>query len=437
MKKISQLIMTLMFCCVLCPANLLASDWLELYPEDWKGDSLDGNERICINWTKELTWYASGYIYSILENNFNYAPDEPTETPWLADEEGTVEDYDGNVYKTLRFGDTWWMAENLRAKTFADGTVMQKYVEWNGSCDGGYEEGNDSEFMYTHANDDANNDSIYGCLYSWGVGYSTLHKKKELLKDSAWVIPDTLDFYNLMKRFGTWKTVELKEVDYNGDTIFVLTSAPGFGLFLKSDRNTLWETGSPRAGEIPYNASGLNFPPAGQMKGKHSEFGTMATIWTAIAVHSTPNDGLGRRFYTLSNTENTMRTNTEGYGMARSLRLVKRIKRINNGDGSYTATDSIAWCPGYINGIVEKNNSTPSGSAASLQSTAAQNLIAWGAQNCIMIQCQNQSEQAEIYSINGNLAKKVKLTAGTMQVAVKPGIYIVRANGIAKKVVVN
>lgn len=434
-KKLLRTALTLAICCALCPAGLWASDWLPCYPEDWKGDELEGNESMCVNWTKELTWYKSGYIYSIIENNFDYNPDDPAETPWIADEEGTVEDYDGNVYKTLRFGDTWWMAENLRTKTFADDTQMQKYVEWNGACDGGVDQGNDAEFMYTHANDNTDNDSIYGCLYNWNVAYATLYRKKKLLKDSGWVIPDTLDFYNLMKRFGVWETAVKEEVQQNHETIWTVTQAPGFGLFLKSDRRTLWETGSPRAGAIPYNASGLNFAPAGQMEGTHSGFGTMASIWTGIAVHSTPNDGLGRRYFVLGNVNNTMTAITKGYGMARSVRLIKRIKRIINGSGIFTATDSIAWCPGYIDGIMD---TTSSGGTTSIiaPSLAEQGFKVWGTQGSIIVECQTTNIPMEIYTINGTKLRTVTLVPGTMRIAIKSGMYIVRINGIGKKIIV-
>jgi uncharacterized protein (TIGR02145 family) len=411
--------------------NLLAQDWNKPYPEDWKDDEL--NEQLGLGWvvniTKGLTWHESGYIYGIIENSFDYNPDTPTETPWIADEEGTVEDYEGNVYKTLRFGDTWWMAENLRTKTFADGTEMQKYVEWDGSCDGGYNDGNTSEFMYTHANDDPANDAVYGCLYNWWVGYSTLYKKNRLLKEEGWVIPDTLDFYNLMKRFGLWENIVAEEVQHNHDYTWEVKSVSNFGLFLKSDRRTLWETGSPREGEIPYNASGLNFPPAGQMEGTHSGFGTMATIWTGMSVHATPYEGLGRRYYILSNLNNTITTSSKGYGMARSIRLVKRIVRSHNNDGTYTATDNIAWTSGYIDGIMETNPTAITSVNTSTNKT-------WGAQGNILVQCQTENTQVEIYNISGNLVKQVQLSPGTMQIGIKSGLYIVRVNGVGKKVVV-
>lgn len=43
---------------------------------------------------------------------------------------GTINDYEGNTYKTVNIGTQWWMAEDLRTRFYADG----KEIELNPEC---------------------------------------------------------------------------------------------------------------------------------------------------------------------------------------------------------------------------------------------------------------------------------------------------------------
>lgn len=75
-------------------------------------------------------------------------------------ETGTVTDYDGNVYQTVRIGDQWWMAENLKVTHYRNGDTIQKVTgtsEWGNLSTGAYcEHDNDSSAVDT-----------YGRLYNW------------------------------------------------------------------------------------------------------------------------------------------------------------------------------------------------------------------------------------------------------------------------------
>jgi uncharacterized protein (TIGR02145 family) len=73
---------------------------------------------------------------------------------------GTVTDIDGNVYQTVRIGDQWWMAENLKVTHYRNGDVIPNVTdnsEWSGLSTGAYA-------SYDNAD---SNIATYGLLYNW------------------------------------------------------------------------------------------------------------------------------------------------------------------------------------------------------------------------------------------------------------------------------
>ncbi len=84
--------------------------------------------------------------------DFNYTQDIFDKSWLLASADiqntGLVYDYDGNIYKTVKIGNQWWMAENLKSKHYANGNIIN----------GAYSYNNDSKAIAT-----------YGHLYTWDV----------------------------------------------------------------------------------------------------------------------------------------------------------------------------------------------------------------------------------------------------------------------------
>jgi uncharacterized protein (TIGR02145 family) len=74
---------------------------------------------------------------------------------------GTVNDQDGNTYKTVIIGTQVWMAENLRTTRFNDDTpipLVKGSTEWSKLMTPGY---------CWYENDAAAERNIYGALYNW------------------------------------------------------------------------------------------------------------------------------------------------------------------------------------------------------------------------------------------------------------------------------
>jgi len=76
---------------------------------------------------------------------------------------GTVIDVDGNIYSTIKIGEQWWMAENLKTTHYFDGTTIPLITddtEWFQ-----FKQSNPGYCWYD--NDSTSNKDTFGALYNW------------------------------------------------------------------------------------------------------------------------------------------------------------------------------------------------------------------------------------------------------------------------------
>jgi len=99
---------------------------------------------------------------------------------------GSVTDIDGNVYPTIQIGNQWWMAENLRASSYANGDLIPNVVSstaWDGLSTG----------AWCSVNNQSNNDASLGKLYNW---YTTTDPRN--VCPTGWHVPSDEEWNELI-----------------------------------------------------------------------------------------------------------------------------------------------------------------------------------------------------------------------------------------------
>ncbi len=100
--------------------------------------------------------------------------------------EVTVTDIDGNIYKTVKIGNQWWMAENLKTTKYRNGDAVPNVTDnaaWEGLKTG----------AYCWYNNDITNKNIYGALYNW---YAVNDSRN--LAPSGWHVATVAEWDNLV-----------------------------------------------------------------------------------------------------------------------------------------------------------------------------------------------------------------------------------------------
>ncbi|MHC1708749.1 MAG: fibrobacter succinogenes major paralogous domain-containing protein [Bacteroidales bacterium] len=122
----------------------------------------------------------TGMIFLML---FQSCEKKQTDEPIV--ESGNVTDIEGNIYKTVKIGDQWWMAENLNVTKYLDGTSLVPSASLSDSVIWR------SQGSYCRYD---NNPNAPGLLYNW-LAISNPAK----LAPEGWHIPTDAD----------WKILEM------------------------------------------------------------------------------------------------------------------------------------------------------------------------------------------------------------------------------------
>ena len=139
-------------------------------------------------------FYFNLSIISILISFYSCKKEE-IKTPVL--EEDTITDIESNTYKTVKIGNQWWMAENLKVTSYNDGTKIRSVLSTE----------KDSIWAKIDSGAVCNIDDRYGMLYNW---FAANNSRK--IAPKGWHIPTDEDWKTLEKEIGMSQT----EVDKTG-----------------------------------------------------------------------------------------------------------------------------------------------------------------------------------------------------------------------------
>lgn len=176
-------------------------------------------------------------------------------------ETGTVTDIDGNVYKTIRIGNQWWMAENLRVTHYSNGDSIP-LVTYSGAWER-LETG-----AYCYYDNDVSNIATYGMLYN-----SFAATDKRNIAPAGWHVPKDAEWKQLEMFLGMSQTTAdstaWRGTDEGGKMKVTGTVEEGDGL---------WH--GPNSGAT--NASGFSGLPGGRrFSRKYDSIGYVASFWSS------------------------------------------------------------------------------------------------------------------------------------------------------------
>ena len=172
----------------------------------------------------------------------------------------TVTDIDGNVYQTVKIGNQWWMAENLKVTHYRNREEISNVTdgkEWNNLTTGAY------------CNYDNNLDYVmtYGRLYNW---YAVNDSRS--IPPAGWHVPTDEDWKILEMRLG------MSREDADSRSSENIDRGTNEGGMLKERGTTHWSDPNVYAS----NSSGFTALPGGYISnGSFGGIQVMGIFWSS------------------------------------------------------------------------------------------------------------------------------------------------------------
>ncbi len=219
----------------------LSTIWYDNGQKQKEGAYKDGKED-----GQWIFWYDNGQKQK--EGAYKDGKREGRWDFWTKDGEqlqtDTVTDIDGHTYLTIKIGEQWWMAENLKVTRYRNGDAIPNVTDENAWS-------NLRTGAYCDYDNSADNAATYGHLYNW---YAVNDPRG--LAPEGWHVPSDAE----------WQTL----VDYLGGE----SVAGG-----KLKETARWS--SPNTGAT--NESGFSALPGGfrSLSGNFYPIGTNATFWSS------------------------------------------------------------------------------------------------------------------------------------------------------------
>ncbi len=216
-------------------------------------------------------------------------------------EVGTMTDIDGNVYRTVRIGNQWWMADNLRVTRYPDGSPIRHETDQYLWADPQILR--DWQGLYSAYDNDEKNAQVYGYLYNLSAARS--------IAPEGWRLPTDGDWKTLERHLG----MSSSEANKDGPR------GTNEGGKLKARGWTHWKR--PNRGAL--NLSGFSALPGGYRHEYQGFFGMGegAYFWTGTTEYVEGNGRLAARNRILRSDHARVERSRQYRSYGFSVRLVK------------------------------------------------------------------------------------------------------------------